>query len=229
MRSRQALFGRKTSVFWPGGRDRTGEAGKGMQGSELVLASGSETRAGMLRNVGVEVRMQPTAVDEAAVREAMGAEGHDVESMADALAELKAVRTSARLGERTVLGADQILAFEGEAIGKPETMAEARAQLLRLAGREHLLVSAAVLARNGSPTWRCLDRAALRMRRFDEGFVDGYLAAEGLASLRASGLYRVEGRGAQLFDRIRGDMFTVLGLPLLPLLGQLRELGLLPK
>jgi len=126
-----------------------------------------------------------------------------------------------------VLGADQVLNFEGELISKMPDMASARALLKRLAGKRHELISAAVLAQNGAPLWRHSGRVRLTMRPLSDTFLDDYLASEGEVLLKGVGCYRLEGLGAQLFERVEGDYFSVLGLPLLPLLAQLRELGVL--
>ena len=193
----------------------------------LILASASASRAALLSAAGVPFEVAPVGVDEEAVRETMESEGFGPDDMADALAELKACRAALRLEDRLVLGADQVLVLEGRVLAKPECREAARAQLLSLRGKKHTLVSAAVLAKDGSPVWRCLGRASLRMRQFSARFIERYLDEEGDAVCETVGAYRLEARGAQLFDSVSGDHFTILGLPLLPLLGQLRELGML--
>ena len=193
----------------------------------LLLASASQSRATLLTAAGVRFTVRPARVDEEAVRTSLLAEGFGPEAVADALAELKAVRISASAADQLVLGADQVLVSGGEMLARPADRAEARRQLLALRGREHELLSAAVLARNGAAIWRSLDRARLRMRAFSDDFLDAYLDQEGDAVLACVGAYRLEGPGAQLFDRVAGDHFTILGLPLLPLLQQLRELRVL--
>ncbi|HEX2592875.1 MAG TPA: Maf family protein, partial [Rhizomicrobium sp.] len=127
------------------------------------------------------------------------------------------------------LGADQVLAFEDELISKVESLDAAKALLRRLSGKRHELISAAVLARGGTAVWRQQGRVRLQVRTLSDAFIDDYVASEGEALLHCVGCYRLEGLGAQLFDRIEGDYFTVLGLPLLPLLAQLREMDILPK
>lgn len=195
----------------------------------LVLASASVSRVRMLRAAGVPVEIRPAHIDEDGVKDSLLAEGVDPTGVADALAELKALRISASAEDRVVLGADQILDFAGELISKAPDLVAARALLQRLSGKRHALVSAAVLARNGSVIWRHTDRVRLQVRTLSDSFLDEYLAREGDALLTGVGCYRLEGLGAQLFERAEGDYFSVLGLPLLPLLAQLRELGILTK
>lgn len=193
----------------------------------LVLASGSRTRAEMLRAAGVEIEQVAARVDEDEVKAALRAEGAEAREIADALAELKARRVSGRFPGRLVLGADQVLVCEGETFDKPADMAGARAQLLSLRGKVHQLLSGGVVYVDGEPVWRHVGMARLIMRPFSERFVDDYLNRVGEAALESVGAYHLEGLGAQLFSRVDGDHFTVLGLPLLELLGFLRARGLL--
>lgn len=192
----------------------------------LILASASEVRARVLRNVGIAFDVRPAHVDEDAVKDSLLASGAPLRDVADALAELKAVRISNAAPDALVLGADQVLAFEGGLVSKCESLEEARNLLRRLRGKTHELISALVLAKGGSPIWRHVDTARLTMRDFSDNFLDDYLAAEGEGLLKGVGCYRLEGRGPQLFDRIEGDYFTVLGLPLVPLLAVLRQHGM---
>jgi septum formation protein len=191
----------------------------------LVLASASPIRARLLEAAGVAFERQPAAVDEAGVRaSAIGTEvGHG--NLAGVLAEMKALQISARSPGRIVLGADQILSLEGEAIGKCATTAEAARLLRRLRGRRHDLLTAAVLVRDRKPLWRRVDCCSLTMRKFSDGFLEGYLSRAAEDVLQCVGCYQLEGLGAQLFERIEGDYFSILGLPLVPLLGALREHG----
>ncbi len=197
--------------------------------TQLILASGSIVRARLLKSAGVEFDVVPAHVDEAAVKASLQAEGAEPRGIAEALAELKALRVSTSRPQALVLGADQILAFQGETFGKSENLADAKKMLARLRGRTHELIGATVLARDGSAIWRHVDRCEMRMRAFSDVFLDDYLAREGETILDAIGGYHFEGRGAQLFQSVAGDYFSILGLPLLAVLAQLREQGVLLK
>jgi septum formation protein len=179
----------------------------------LILASASAGRAALLRGARVPLEVVPAAVDEAAVKAGMLAEGAPARDIADALAELKARRVAGRMPERLVLGADQVLVCEGRLHDKPGDRAAARDQLLALRGRRHELLSAAVVFEAGRPVWRHVGRAQLTMRPVSEGFLDAYLEREGDAVLGSVGSYRLEDGGAGLFSRVDGDVFTVMGLP----------------
>lgn len=189
----------------------------------LVLASASAARATMLRAAGLDFRVIPARVDEDEIKLALKAEGAGIRDAAQALAELKAHRISQAEPQDFIIAADSMLACDGRWYDKPQDAGEARDHLLSLRGKTHELVSAVVLARGGSVIWRHVDAAKLTMRTFSDGFLDAYLAQAGDAVLHSVGCYQLEGLGAQLFSRIQGDHFTILGLPLLPLLDILRE------
>lgn len=196
----------------------------------LILASGSQTRLRMLRDAGVDVAAVPAHVDEAAVKEALKAEGATAEAAAEALAELKAARVARHYGpDDVVLGADQILDCNGVWFDKPADLDHARAHLQALRGKPHRLVSVAVAFRNNQRIWHQASSARLTMRPFSDDFLEHYLTQAGEAVLSSVGAYQLEGLGAQLFSSIDGDHFTILGLPLIPLLDFLRIQGLLLK
>jgi septum formation protein len=186
----------------------------------LILASASPARAALLQGAGVAIEVMPARIDEDAVKASFEAEGAGPRDLADALAAMKAQRVSARLPGALVLGADQVLDCDGRRFDKPRDAAEARAQLLELRGRQHRLHSAAAVARDGAVIWRHVGLARLTMRPFTDAFLDRYVAAEGERLTQS--VYRLEGPGAQLFSQVQGDYFTVLGLPLLELMGFLR-------
>ncbi len=197
--------------------------------SPLVLASASRARAQMLQAAGVEVEILPARVDEESVKASLSAEGASPREIADKLAELKAMRVGAKLVETSpqtlVLGADQVLVFEDRIFDKPRDRAEAAEHLRALRGKTHQLLSAAVIVADGRPAWRHVGRAQLMMRPFSDKFLDDYLDRLGDTVLETVGCYHLEGLGAQLFSRVQGDYFTVLGLPLLEILGFLRARG----
>ncbi|MBK1836473.1 Maf family protein [Azospirillum sp. YIM B02556] len=196
-----------------------------MSAPVLVLASGSRTRAAMLEQAGVTAILDKPLVDEDEVKAAGRAEGVSADIVAETLAELKAQRITRRHPGALVVGADQMLECEGRWFDKPADHAAARAQLLDLRGKTHRLVSCAVVVRDGERMWHRIDSARLTMRNFTEAFLDEYLDLVGDDVLHSVGAYQLEGLGAQLFHRIEGDFFTILGLPLLPLLGFLRVHG----
>ncbi len=190
----------------------------------LILASQSQARATLLRAAGVAFEQRPAHVDEAAAKAAMRRQEAEADELALALALLKARRVQEGA---VVIGADQVLVCDGQWFDKPPDMASARAQLHSLRGRTHTLMTAVACLQDGTVLWRCLACPALTMRPFSDEFLDAYLALEGEAILSSVGAYRLEGLGIQLFDRIEGDHAAILGLPLLPLLGFLRQHGVL--
>lgn len=205
--------------------DRVGEDGV----PPVILASGSATRARLLAAVGLSIARETAGVDEAEVKAALKAEGAPAARVAEALAELKAVKVSRRHPGAFVIGCDQMLDCDGRWFDKPDSLAAARAQLLALAGRDHRLLTSVVVVRDGTRLWHHSESATLTMRSFSDGFLDTYLAAVGDAAMGSVGAYQLEGPGAQLFARIRGDYFAILGLPLLPLLDFLRNHGVVPE
>ncbi len=193
----------------------------------LLLASGSGTRLALLGHAGLAVEAIPAHVDEAAIKQAARAEGVDADETALLLAGLKAERVARREPDALVIGADQILVCEDRWFDKPESVDAAREHLRALRGRTHVLVTAVLCQRGAVRVWHHVEKPRLVMREVSDAFLDNYLAAEGDAVTASVGAYRLEGLGAQLFDGIDGDYFAVLGLPLLPLLGFLRQHGAL--
>jgi septum formation protein len=178
----------------------------------------------MLEAAGLAFEVEAPRVDEEAARASLRAGGLRPREQSDALAELKALAVSRRRAG-FIVGADQMLALGGETLDKPKSLIEARAHLERLRGRTHELITAAVVASEGAVVWRHVDTPKLTMRPFSDGFLDEYLNRVGDAALASVGGYQLEGIGAQLFERVEGDYFSILGLPLLPLLAFLREHG----
>ena len=193
----------------------------------LVLASASRSRQMLLNAAGVSFRMSPADLDEAALTTALAAQGTDAAGIALALAREKAETVSRRCPGELVLGGDSVLAFEGELISKCSDLAALRLLLQRLSGNSHQLLSAACLARDGKALWHHVSQARLTMRVLSDAFLQQYVAQEGETVLSCVGGYRYEGPGAQLFEQVEGDYFTILGLPLLPVLAALRAQGIL--
>lgn len=188
----------------------------------IILASKSSARRAVLDGAGVPYEAAVAGVDEDAVKTELLAKGASPKAIAEALAEEKALRISeTRAG--LVIGADQTLEFEGGLYDKVDTVQAARDRLRLLRGQPHQLHSAVVVAKDGTTIWRETVSATLTMRDFSDAFIEAYLAKEGEAALGSVGCYRLEGMGAQLFARIEGDYFTILGLPLLGLLDLLRQ------
>lgn len=192
----------------------------------LILASASPSRRQILANVGLDFAIEPSGVDEDEVKLSLLSERAKPGDIATMLAELKATRVSARRSGALVIGADSTLACDGRLFDKPPTLAAARQQLVELGGQTHELHSAVVVAQNGARLWQAADHGLLTMRAFTDSFLDAYLARAGEAVCASVGAYQLEGLGAHLFSRIEGDYFTILGLPLLPLLAFLAEHGI---
>ncbi len=191
----------------------------------LILASASTSRKMLLGAAGVPFIADPADLDETALM--AGLKDAGAQAMASRLAEQKALAVSRRHPGKLVLGGDSVIAFEGDYLSKCAGLEEARLLLARLSGKTHLLVSAAALARDGDLLWTHASPCRMTMRDLSPQFLDDYLALEGRAILSSVGCYHFEGRGAQLFAKVDGDYFSVLGLPLLPVLAQLRKEGLL--
>lgn len=200
-----------------------------MTSRSLILASGSAYRRKMLEAAGLSFRTVPADVDEAALKRGLAAQSPKPTpaAVADALAQAKAQDVSDRHSSATVIGADQILVLGGELLDKPGDLAAARVQLKRLRGKTHRLISAVVLAQAGKVLWTYVDEAVLIMRPFSPEFLDRYLAEAGPGVCQIVGAYEIEGPGIQLFERVEGNHFTIIGLPLVPLLAELRSRGVI--
>lgn len=195
--------------------------------SRLVLASSSATRRRLLEAAGLAFAAVAPDLDEAAAKAEMRAAGRSAAETAARLAELKAAEVAGRVPDALVIGADQMLDCDGVWLDKPTDRAEARRQLAMMRGRTHRLLTAAVVIEAGLVRWRCVDTAELAMRDFSDAFLERYLDQAGQSVYSSVGGYQLEGPGVQLFERIAGDFFCILGLPLLQLLGFLREAGAL--
>ncbi len=186
--------------------------------SDLILASKSPFRSALLKNAGIEFSTASAEIDERAVEAPLYETGATPEEVAQVLAEAKALDVSEKNPGAVVIGCDQTLSLGDEIFHKPADMEAARRQLLKFSGMTHQLNSAVVLVKDGETLWRHVSIARMTMRDLDPGFVGRYLGRVGDAALSSVGAYQVEGPGIQLFDRIDGDYFTIVGLPLLPLL-----------
>jgi len=193
--------------------------------AQIILASTSPFRRALLENAGVDFEVDRPRIDERSVEEATSGSGVTPAEVTLILARAKAEEVSARHPAGIVIGSDQTLSFEDELLHKPKDMDEARRRLVAFSGRTHFLNSAVAIARNGETVWSHVAEAAMTMRPLDPGFIGRHLARVGEKALTSVGAYQVEGEGIQLFERIEGDHFTIVGLPLLPLLGALRGLG----
>jgi len=193
----------------------------------IVLASASATRARMLRAAGITFEVAASGLDEAAAKARLKLAGASPRQVAEHLAEAKALAIAAQPGT-LVIGVDQTLDLDGVLLDKAADLSEAREQLERLRGRSHRLHTATVVVRDGEVLWQTTASPTLTMRPFSDGFLDGYLAGCSEAAVNSVGCYQLEGMGAQLFGRMEGDYFAVLGMPLIELLAALRNLGAVP-
>lgn len=192
----------------------------------LILASASATRRKLLEGAGLTFGTKSSGLDEAAMRTAMGLEGTvEPSDVAEVLARAKAEDVSAQSGDAFVIGGDQVMAADGKIYGKPHSMEDARVRLLDLSGKSHQLHTAVAIATGGATVWTHTDVVTLTMRRLSPEFVGRYLADAGKGVLGSVGAYQIESLGIQLFEKIEGDFFSILGLPLLPLLDALRREG----
>jgi septum formation protein len=191
----------------------------------IVLASGSVHRRELLQNAGIGFEIEASELDERAIEAPLLGTGVSPEDIAAILAEAKAIDVSTRHPGKIVIGADQTLSLGDEVMHKPADMEAARRTLLKLSGRTHNLNGAVVLVEDGAVTWRHVATASLTLRDLDPGFIGRYLARAGEKALTSVGAYQIEKEGIQLMERIDGDFFTIVGLPLLPLLRELRQRG----
>ena len=194
---------------------------------ELILASSSASRQMLMRNAGLTFSAIPADIDERALDEQLERDGANPEEVALELARAKALAVSALYPEALVLGCDQTMALGTRVYHKPKTTAEAEAHLLSLSGKVHRLNSAAVLVRHGEVVWQIVSSAELTVRTLSTEFVSRHLQRVGEKALSSVGAYQLEGEGIQLFTSIEGDYFTILGLPLLPLLSKLRDMDVI--
>ena len=193
----------------------------------LILASASPIRRMLLDRAGVAHEAMAARVDEAAIRDALAAEGAKPRDIADALAEAKAKKLSLKFPDAIVIGCDQVLEAEGEVLAKARTRAEAAAQLRRLSGKTHRLLSAVVIYEAGQPVWRHVGTVRMTMRVLSDAYLTGYLERNWESVRDCVGAYKLEEEGVRLFSRIEGEYFTVLGLPLIELLGYLALRGVI--
>lgn len=190
----------------------------------IILASGSAIRRQILDGAGLDYEVIIRPVDETSIKQAMLAEKSRLRDIADALAEAKAMRVS-RQEAGLVIGADQIMVMDDQLFDKPKDMDEVRARLISMRGKKHELIGAVVICENGAPVWRHICRTKLWVRDFSDDFLDWYIETEGEALTKSVGAYRFEGPGAQLFEKVEGGFFAILGLDLLPVLNYLRIRG----
>ena len=195
----------------------------------LILASASQIRQQLLRNAGVEFAVELARVDEAQMRAALLADAASPRDIADALAEMKALKVSGKFPNALVIGCDQVLDFEGGILAKPGTPEEAEDQVRRMRGKRHDLISAVVICEAGRPVWRQVGIVRMTMKNVSDAYLQGYIERNWESIQHSVGAYKLEEEGVRLFERIDGDYFTVLGLPLLGLLSYLDQRGVLQQ
>ncbi len=195
----------------------------------VILASGSQTRHEMLKAAGLAFTVVPATIDEEAIRQALTLDNEAIDpaDIAEVLAQAKGEEVSKANSGSLVIAADQTLSMQGFLFSKPENLAEARKTLLRLRGQQHFLHTSVAIAEDGEVTWNYVESARLKLRRFTTGYLDEYLLRAGEDICQSVGAYQIEKLGIQLFEEIDGDYFTILGLPLLALLAELRRRGIL--
>lgn len=196
---------------------------------KIILASQSQARQKLLRNSGVQFESVTPRIDEDSVKLSLISENFRPREIADALAEIKAQKISQKFPEDIVLGCDQVLDWDGEIYSKPSNMDEAHAQLKLLRGQTHRLHSAAVICLNAKPIWRIVNTSKMTMRDFSDDFLSEYVDRNWPAIGLSPGAYQIEEEGIQLFSKIDGDYFSILGLPILEVLGYLMTRGEIPK
>jgi septum formation protein len=196
---------------------------------QMILASSSPIRLQMLRAAGLTVDAIAPRVDEATIRDALVAEGAHPRDIADTLAEMKARKVAEKHSDALVLGCDQVLALDRQTFAKPETPDQARAQLRQLRGQSHKLLSAIVAYENAEPVWRHVAEARLTMHAISDSYLDDYITRTWDSIRHSVGCYKIEEEGVRLFSAISGDHFTILGLPLLPLLAWAGTRGMIAR
>jgi len=192
--------------------------------SPIILASGSKIRAKILSDADIPFKVISKPVDEGSIKASMLAENARIRDIADALAEAKSIRVSKNTAG-LVIGADQIMTMEGELFDKPISIEAARERLLAMRGKAHKLIGAMVISENGHAVWRHISVVTLYVREFSDEWLENYIEAEGNLMTKSVGAYRFESRGAQLFTKVDGDSYSIMGLSLLPLLDYLRTRG----
>jgi septum formation protein len=195
----------------------------------IVLSSTSATRRKLLSQTGIYFKTAKPPVDESVIKVALRKAGASAAQVAENLAESKANSVGQIIPGAYIIGADQMLECDGRWYDKPADRDGARRHLESLRGKTHELITAAVIAHEGRVIWRHTEIAKMTMRDFSESFLDSYMEKAGDGIVKSVGAYEMEGTGSQLFEKVEGDFFSILGLPLIPLMGALREAGALPK